>query len=115
MDDAGLYLTKTQGTNTWAQVLRKLGFGLLAAAPMLMKFLSIAGTAAMFLVGGGIITHGIKPVHEWIEKTAAGTGSVGHFMLPLLFDAAVGIAVGAVIVAVVMGVQKMLAKRQPGA
>ena len=114
MDDAGLHLTKTEGTNVWSQVLRKLGFGLLAAAPMLMKFLSIAGTAAMFLVGGGIITHGIPPLHHWIETVALGAGSFGNFMLPLLFDAAMGIAVGAAIVAVVMGVQKVLAKRQLG-
>ncbi len=113
MDDAGLHLTQTQGPSVWAQMKRKFGFGLLAAAPMLMKFLSIAGTAAMFLVGGGIITHGIPALHHWIEKVAAGAGSFGNLTLPLLFDAAIGIAVGAAIVAVVMGVQKVLAKRQP--
>ncbi len=113
MDDLGLHFTKTEGTSVWSQVLRKLGFGLLAAAPMLMKFLSIAGTIAMFLVGGGIITHGIPPIHHWIETVALGAGSFGNFILPLLFDAAMGIAVGAAIVAVVMGVQKVLAKRKP--
>ena len=111
MDDAGLHLAKAQGNTVWVQLKHKLGFGLLAAAPILMKFLSIAGTAAMFLVGGGIITHGVPALHHWIEKVASTSGSVGNFMLPLLFDAAIGVALGALIVAVVMGVQKVWPKR----
>lgn len=59
LDDMGLYLLKT--TARWKQ---KLGNGLLSFAPLLMKFLGIAGTVAMFMVGGGIITHNVHALHE---------------------------------------------------
>jgi uncharacterized protein len=110
MDDAGLYLTQKTGDGVGAQLLRKLGFGLLAAAPMLMKFLSIAGTAAMFLVGGGIITHGIAPLHHWVETFAATLGDFGKMVFPIAFDAVMGVLIGAVIVGVVMTVQMVMAK-----
>ena len=48
LDDAGLYLSRRAG-----RVSRAVGAAILKVAPYLMKGLSIAGTAAMFLVGGG--------------------------------------------------------------
>ncbi len=66
LDDGGLYLSRRTGTDALARLLRALGRGILRAAPILMKGLSIAGTVAMFLVGGGILTHGIPALHHWI-------------------------------------------------
>jgi predicted DNA repair protein MutK len=65
LDDAGLYLRQQSG-----RVARALGAGILRAAPWLMKFLSFAGTAAMFLVGGGILVHGIPALHHLVEAAA---------------------------------------------
>lgn len=71
IDDAGLYLNRMQGAGAWPAALRKLGSGLLLAAPWLMRFLSVAGTAAMFLVGGGILVHGLHFLHHDLEGVAA--------------------------------------------
>jgi len=107
LDDAGLFLSRVTGVGSWARVRRGLGRGLLAAAPLLMKVLSVVGTAAMFLVGGGIITHGIGPAHhliEWITHAAGGVPTVGAVLAPvtpLLMDALVGVLTGAVVLLVV--------------
>ncbi|NQX01480.1 DUF808 domain-containing protein, partial [bacterium] len=69
LDDAGLYLTQRRGA-----VPRNLGRAILWFAPFLMKTLSILGTAAMFLVGGGIVTHGIPWLHHAIEQAATQSG-----------------------------------------
>jgi len=77
-----------------------IGKGLLLAAPRLMKALTVIGTAAMFLVGGGILTHGIPPLHHLIEHlaglagTIAGVGSVLKALLPPLLDMLAGIVAG---------------------
>lgn len=105
LDDAGLYLSQRQGAN--AAGLRALGRGLLVAAPWLMKALSVLGTAAMFLVGGGILTHGIAPLHHAIEKLAQGLGGVAGAALPTLADAVVGLLAGALVLLVVQGVQRL--------
>ena len=102
IDDAGLALTQRDGT-----ALQKLGHGLLWLAPWLMKTLSVVGTAAMFMVGGGILTHGYHALGHWIENTAEHTldlpwiGSVLGGLLPTLMSAAVGVVAGAVIFGVV--------------
>jgi len=62
LDDLGLYLSRLKGA---AQ--RQLGLWLLAAAPYFMKTLSVVGTAAMFVVGGSILVHGIEPLHHFIQ------------------------------------------------
>ena len=96
MDDAGLYLL--QKTNALA---RFVGKGLLLAAPKLMKSLAVIGTAAMFMVGGGILTHGIPLVHHAIEHGAevagavAGIGVVLKALTPVTLDALFGILCGA--------------------
>src|SRR5512139_2242938 len=64
LDDAGLYLVKIGAANLWGAWWRTFGKGLLRLAPYLMKTLSIVGTAAMFLVGGGILTHGLPGAHS---------------------------------------------------
>lgn len=64
MDDAGLWLLRKSLTGSWDATQRALGRGLLIFAPFLMKTLSIVGTIAMFLVGGGILTHNIIYLHH---------------------------------------------------
>jgi len=112
MDDAGLHLSKSQ-----SQPVRALGRGLLAAAPRLMKTLAVVGTAAMFLVGGGIVSHGVPALHHFSQGLAASVtdvpavGGILAFLAPILFDAVVGILVGAAVLAVVTLVQRMRGKK----
>jgi predicted DNA repair protein MutK len=102
LDDAGLYLSRKPGSGTMASLARRSGFGILAMAPYLMKTLSIVGTAAMFLVGGGILTHGIATAHHWIEDAAEdaaaipGVGAVLGALTPMLLNALAGIVAGAI-------------------
>jgi uncharacterized protein len=95
LDDLGLRWVNKGGA------LAPLGRGILVFAPWLMKFLSIAGTAAMFLVGGGILTHGIAALHHLVERlTAGGTGTV-QLAGAMLVDAVAGIVAGAVVLLLV--------------
>jgi predicted DNA repair protein MutK len=100
LDDAGLALSRRGGTSAFARLQRSLGGFVLGAAPWLMRFLSIAGTAAMFLVGGGILAHGIPAVHHWTEGLATGGGLAGS-LGPVLVNAALGVAVGGALVGLV--------------
>ncbi|MNI75626.1 Inner membrane protein YedI [compost metagenome] len=72
----------------------------------MMKSLSVIGTAAMFLVGGGILTHGVPVVHHWIESVSAGAGGAG-FVVSMLLNGVAGIVAGAAVLAVVMAVGKI--------
>lgn len=111
LDDVGFYLLKKQ-----ASIAKLIGKGLVGFTPYLMKTLSIVGTAAMFLVGGGIITHGIPALHHWIEHTADGAGTVpalGQLFeatLPTLISGVVGIVAGIIVLLVVMLIQKITVK-----
>lgn len=108
MDDAGLYLSQQSGA-----VARLVGRMLLAGAPRLMKLLSIVGTAAMFMVGGGIIAHALPPVHHLIEAWAASAGTlsvVGPLLgalTPTLLNMVLGAVVGAVVLGAVALVQRV--------
>jgi predicted DNA repair protein MutK len=99
LDDAGLYLYRRLGDSAWLRFKRQLGSAILAAAPWLMKGLSVAGTAAMFLVGGGILTHGLPWLHSFVELATATThdwgGAVPAAVMPLLLDAVAGLVAGA--------------------
>lgn len=102
LDDLGLALSrKSSGAAS------TFGRGILVAAPWLMKTLSVVGTAAMFMVGGGILTHGIGTVHHFIESSAHDAlglpyvGVVLGGLLPTLLDAAFGILAGGVVLALV--------------
>jgi uncharacterized protein len=107
LDDGGLYLSKKTGTGWWKKFQRSFGAMVLKAAPYLMKALSFVGTAAMFLVGGGIISHGIPAVHHFVE-------SISHYaielpvvvlalfpIVPLLVDLLIGFVVGAIVLVIV--------------
>jgi predicted DNA repair protein MutK len=112
LDDLGLHLGQRRGVATAARVQRRIGVSILRAAPWLMKGLGIAGTAAMFLVGGGILAHGIPVLHHWMEGLAEGVaarlhGGLLRFAMSLLFDLAVGIAAGALVALVLAAVARI--------
>ena len=107
LDDGGLLLTRASGDSSWARFKRAVGRGILRGAPWLMKGLSVAGTVAMFLVGGGILTHGIPPLHDTIEHLLAGVGEVMHFLAPLLIDLVVGVIAGALTLVLVNTVKRL--------
>ncbi len=97
LDDAGLYLSARGGS---AQ--RAFGRGLVVAAPMLMKTLSVVGTAAMFLVGGGILVHGIPGGEEAVHHLFEGLGGVLSSIAGMATNGVVGVVAGAVVLAAVM-------------
>ena len=104
LDDVGLHLSKKRGA-----LARTVGTALLSSAPTLMKLLSVVGTAAMFLVGGGIISHGIPALHHAIESASARLGDTFDGVAGTLADGVVGIAAGAAVLAVVMVGQRIFA------
>jgi predicted DNA repair protein MutK len=102
LDDAGLYLSQRGSA-----AMQAFGRGILWLAPWLMKLLSVVGTAAMFMVGGGILTHGIPGahglIHHWVEAVGGvpGVGGVLAVLAPTLVDALFGVLVGALVLALV--------------
>jgi hypothetical protein len=108
LDDGGLYLAQCKGESLLASLKRKFGFGILKFAPYMMKTLSVVGTAAMFLVGGAILTHGIPVIHHWIEH-AASTMNNGfmQWLLPTLLNGLFGVAAGALALMIVIPVQRL--------
>ena len=109
MDDVGLWLSRQAGA-----LQRKTGAMLLVAAPALMKFLAIAGTAAMFLVGGGILVHGIAPLHHAVDAWTQAAGGLGWAVEPLVGGLA-GIVAGAIVLAIVSVGKKLFARPVPAA
>jgi predicted DNA repair protein MutK len=115
MDDAGLYLSKLGNA-----VVRAFGRFLLAAAPVLMKILSVVGTAAMFMVGGGILVHGIPGSHDVVhhaQEAVAGVPAIGAalaFIIPSVLDAVAGLVAGALaLVVVTVGTKLWRGVRKP--
>ncbi|MEJ3595129.1 MULTISPECIES: DUF808 domain-containing protein [Pseudomonas] len=110
LDDGGLYLSKKTGDGAWPRFQRSFGRGVLSAAPYMMKSLTVIGTAAMFMVGGGILTHGVPPLHHWVEGVAQGSTQwlgVVSVIVPTLLNAVAGIIAGAVVLAVVSAASKV--------
>ncbi|MDD9663030.1 MULTISPECIES: DUF808 domain-containing protein [Klebsiella] len=105
LDDMGYWLVeKTSSLAQWS------GKALLAIAPRLMKVLSIVGTLAMFLVGGGIVVHGITPLHHAVENLAHGQNAVIASLLPTAANLVLGFIIGAIVLA---GVKAISALRRP--
>jgi predicted DNA repair protein MutK len=108
LDDLGLYLARAG-----SKLRRSVGGLLVRAAPGMMKALSIIGTAAMFLVGGGILTHGIPWAHHGIEQLAAnlgavaGIGGVLQAVAPAVLNGVAGIVAGAVVLLAVTYAEKV--------
>jgi predicted DNA repair protein MutK len=106
LDDLGLYLSRKAGA------ARAVGAGILRAAPWMMKGLSIAGTAAMFLVGGGILVHGFPPLAHALEALAEGSA---HAMIMFVLNAVVGIIAGAIVLGVVTLAQRLFRRGKAAA
>jgi uncharacterized protein len=102
LDDLGLHLMLKKGASFYRQFQRKIGEKILAFAPYLMRTLSVVGTAAMFMVGGSIISHGLPFLHHFTE----------HFPMlgKLVMDGVVGLAVGALCVGLFEIANKVLKK-----
>lgn len=122
LDDAGLWLSQRAGLGLGLRVQRTLGRGILAAAPWLMKTLSVVGTAAMFLVGGGILVHGLPWLHHLVHGVAheaeliPGVGIILAGMTPMVLNGLVGVAVGALVLgAVTLGQRVWRGLRPEGA
>ena len=104
LDDAGLYLTQTAGEGVWPRFLRWFGLRLLNFAPLLMKGLAVVGTVAMFMVGGGILVHGLHPVQQAIDQLVTQFGGISvvgealQGLAPLLLSTLFGVVAGAIVV-----------------
>ena len=103
LDDLGLSLSRRGGAASLTA-----GRAILRAAPYMMKGLSVAGTAAMFLVGGGILVHGIPPLHHWVESVVhaaaaqPGWGVVAGALSEPLLNGAAGLIAGAIALGAVL-------------
>ncbi|EOL8966581.1 DUF808 domain-containing protein [Cronobacter dublinensis] len=105
LDDMGYWLADKRSA-----LARGVGKGLLVTAPWLMKALSVLGTIAMFLVGGGIVVHGVAPLHHAIEHWAQGLGGVGAAVMPTVLNLVLGFIIGAVVLAVVSLIGRLRGK-----
>jgi len=122
LDDAGLHLTRPSDGSEPGSLSMALGKGILWFAPLLMKFLSVVGTAAMFIVGGGILTHGVHWLTEQIQQAASGVsslpvftdikgvGSLAEVLTTTLLNSLVGLLAGIAALLLFMGVQKIRGK-----
>jgi uncharacterized protein len=103
LDDAGYHLQMRSGETLSARLQRRLGALMLAAAPRLMRALAVIGTLAMFLVGGGILVHGLPAIHDLLHHLTHGAeaipavGPVLEALTPTLFNGLVGVLAGAII------------------
>jgi uncharacterized protein len=118
LDDLGDYLSRSAGEGTWGRIQDLIGVCILRAAPLLMKILSVAGTAAMFLVGGGILMHGLPLPADWLSAWLSDTGVAGaaqsavqSIVAPLL-DALFGVLAGALALAATAGFKRFAAVRK---
>lgn len=109
IDDAGLYLSRRPAAGLLGRWQQALGRGLLHTAPWLMKALAVVGTAAMFLVGGGILVHGLAPLHHAIESAVAAVGGAAWvaMVFPLLADALTGVVAGGLVLLGLTLVQRL--------
>lgn len=106
MDDAGLYMLRKSFSGGYNTFQKWSGRALLIAAPALMRLLAIVGTIAMFLVGGGILTHNIGPLHHLAERLNQMAADYS-LASALLFDAAFGFVAGALVLGIVMVAKKL--------
>ena len=102
LDDGGLWLSQRGSA-----AARAVGRGIVAGAPWLMKALSVAGTAAMFLVGGGILVHGTPVLQQAITTAVQALPALARAVLPTLADGLLGVVAGALVLAVVMGFKRL--------
>lgn len=115
LDDIGLHLQKAEGESALAKMKRGLGRGLVDHTPKFMKGLSIVGTAAMFLVGGGILLHGIPAVHHLVQAgiSAVASGGFLHGVAEMAATGVFGVVAGFASMPVFKGLEKLLDKAKP--
>ncbi len=119
LDDVGLHLLARRGTGFFDRARRRFGAVVVRASPWLMKALSIVGTAAMFLVGGGILAHGVPGVESWLRRLldpiddAPVFGDLVQMLGPMLLNAAIGIVAGAIVLAAVGTGRRVLSALRP--
>jgi predicted DNA repair protein MutK len=107
IDDVGLSLTRVPAFDMWGRVRRKAGRGLLRTAPLLMKSLSVVGTLAMFMVGGGILMYGLPGAHELTAylveflRRIPLVGGATSALIPTIMDAAVGALAGGLLLSLI--------------
>lgn len=101
LDDLGLWLQQKKHTAAIAA-----GNMILRTAPWLMRFLSVAGTAAMFLVGGGILVHGIPTLAHWLES-AYPAGGIIAALVSMLGNAIFGIIAGCIVLLIITIAKKL--------
>jgi uncharacterized protein len=120
LDDAGFYLVKNTTQTISGNLKRSLGRGILLFAPFLMKTLSRVGTLAMFIVGGGILGHGISFFHHIIETSTEAVkltpyiGSIAASLTPSILNALLGLILGVLaffIVDSIIKLKKKMAKK----
>ncbi|HHF2977395.1 TPA: DUF808 domain-containing protein [Vibrio diabolicus] len=106
LDDLSFYLEIRSKGKGW---MAKVGSALVAFAPKLMKLLTIVGTAAMFLVGGGIVVHNVPAIHHFVEPIIMNFSghSVATAILPILLNGIIGFVAGLIVVAVWTAVEKI--------
>ena len=109
LDDLGFYL---QRTSNGSAIKTQLGNGLVAFAPKLMKMLAVVGTAAMFLVGGGIVVHNVPAIHHLIEPIVMDFRghTIATAVVPTLLNGVIGVLAGLIVVAVWTAIGKMRGK-----
>ncbi|MEL7410246.1 MAG: DUF808 domain-containing protein [Pseudomonadota bacterium] len=109
LDDLGFYLERTSNGEG---LKAKLGGALVAFAPKLMKMLAIVGTAAMFLVGGGIVVHNVPAIHHLIEPIIMDFRghTIATAIVPTLLNGVIGVIAGLVVVAVWTVIEKVRGK-----
>lgn len=105
LDDLGLWLRKKSSS-----VAQGIGSALLFAAPWLMKILTVVGTLAMFLVGGGIVVHGIAKLHHWIEVMSHGYGGLVAMLISNGANLVIGFIIGSIVLLVVNLIAKLRGK-----
>ena len=112
LDDAGLLLARTPGEGASARARRALGGWVLRAAPMLMRLLAVAGTAAMFLVGGGILVHGVEPLHHAIGELAGTLDAPLAWFATVAAEGLLGVLAGALAVTAVALAKRLQRSRR---
>lgn len=114
MDDVGLHLLQNAPEGVKGSPQRAIGQGLLSFAPRLMKILTVVGTAAMFLVGGSILLHGIPNAHHVVEtvvhtiENLPAIGSILKSIAPILIDAIAGVIAGGIVMGAVEIISKIV-------
>ncbi|WP_286238037.1 DUF808 domain-containing protein [Neptuniibacter halophilus] len=109
LDDLGLYLYEKADAS---DLQKRVGLGILKAAPMLMKTLAVVGTIAMFMVGGGILAHGLPFLHHAIEALTHNLSGITAVLLSTLLEALSGVFAGAILVLLITLGQKLFCRNR---